>query len=294
MTEVRIFFPDSSGPRAEGVAALRTMTRPLQAVASRAAAFLRSPAANVLKAAVGIGACVAAWEIVRALGLIDPRDLPPFVDIVKSAAKELRGPLSSAVFASLLAWASGLLVAALCGVFVGISLATLPTLEVASRPLLEFLRPIPSVALIPIALLTLGIGSEMQLSMIVFACIWPIIFSVKAGVEAADPRHLDTARIFGLRGSAKVVRVIVPSVLPSLATGLRTAAAIALVLTITVEMLTGRPGIGRYLEEVRLNGLVTEMWAAIFVTGVLGYFVNTAMSLLERYLLPWSPENREH
>jgi NitT/TauT family transport system permease protein len=247
------------------------------------------------KALGGFGVCIVCWEIVRGLSLIDPRDLPSVVAILRTTVRELiDGSLSLAVLTSLLAWAPGLLLAATIGTAVGIALALLPTVEVASRPILEFLRPIPSVALIPIALLTLGVGIEMQLTMIVFASVWPIVFSVKAGVEGVDPRFRETGRIFGVTRWTAVRRIIVPSTLPALSTGIRTASAIALVLTITVEMLTGRPGIGRYLDEARLNGLVTEMWAAIFVTGIVGYLVNAAMLIVERRLLPWSAENRGH
>ena len=242
----------------------------------------------------GFGVCILCWEIVRALQLIDPRDLPSIAAIARTAVRELiAGPLSLAVMTSLLAWAPGLLLAIVAGTAIGVALAMLPVLEVASRPILEFLRPIPSVALIPIALLTLGVGIEMQLAMIVFASVWPIVFSVKAGVESVDPRFRETGRIFGVTKGAGIMRIIIPSMLPSLSTGARTASAIALVLTITVEMLTGRPGIGRYLDEARLNGLVTEMWAAIFVTGIVGYLVNGAMLAVERRLLPWSAENRD-
>ncbi|WP_415025375.1 ABC transporter permease [Bradyrhizobium sp.] len=243
----------------------------------------------------GFGICILCWEIVRALQLIDPRDLPSVVTIVRTAITELAdGPLLLAVMSSLAAWAPGLLLAVVIGTAVGIALALLPTLEIATRPILEFLRPIPSVALIPIALLTLGIGIEMQLTMIVFASVWPIVFSVKAGVEAVDPRFQETGRIFGVTGGAGIRRIIIPSVLPALSTGIRTASAIALVLTITVEMLTGRPGIGRYIDEARLNGLVAQMWAAIFMTGVVGYLVNAVMLAAERRLLPWSADNRDN
>lgn len=243
----------------------------------------------------GFAICIICWEVVRALHLIDPRDLPSVLVIVQTAFRELlNGSLALAALTSLLSWAPGLLIAALVGTASGISLAMFPNLEIASRPILEFLRPIPSVALIPIALLTLGVGIEMQLTMIAFASVWPIVFSVKAGVEGVDPRFHETGRILGASKIARIRRIVIPSMLPSLATGVRTASAIALVLTITVEMLTGRPGIGRYIDEARLNGLVAEMWAAILVTGIVGYFVNGAMLTAERHLLPWSAENRDH
>ena len=249
---------------------------------------------NVAKGAAGIAIAVAGWEAVRALGLIDPRDLPSFTAIVRTAVAGLAGgELSAAVLTTLGAWAPGLLIATAGGVVVGIAIAMLPRLEIATRPLLEFLRPIPSVALIPVALLILGIGLGMQLFMIAFASIWPVLFSTKAGVESVDPRFIETGRVFHVTGLARVFRIVLPSALPSVATGLRTASAIALVVAITVEMLTGRPGIGYYIENVRLNGLITEMWAAILVTGVLGYLVNTLFMTVERIALPWSPENRD-
>lgn len=249
---------------------------------------------NAAKGVCGIAIAVACWESVRAVGLVDPRDLPSFVSVVRAAALGLYdGELARAVFSTMGAWAPGLLIATLCGVIGGIALALLPCLEIATRPLLEFVRPIPSVALIPVALLTLGIGIEMQLAMIAFASIWPILFSAKAGVESVDPRYIESGRVFGLTRLERIVRIVIPSSLPLIATGLRTASAIALVLAITVELLTGRPGIGFYLQSARLNGQVTEMWAAILVTGVLGYLVNSVFLTVERLTLPWSPENRD-
>lgn len=195
------------------------------------------------------------------------------------------------MLATLRTWALGLLLSAVLGTAIGVALALSPTLETVTRPVIEFLRPIPSVALIPVALLVLGIGLSMHLFMIVFAAIWPVIFSAKAGVEDVDPRQLEAGRVFGLSRWAVIRRIVLPSALPSIATGIRTASAIALVLTITVEMLVGRPGIGSYLENVRLNGLVTEMWSAILLTGVVGYLVNGLFMMLEKRLLPWSAEH---
>lgn len=250
--------------------------------------------ANTIKGAAGVALAIAFWECIRALGIIDPRDLPSFLSIVRAAAVGLvGGELALALLATIGSWAPGLLIATIGGIAAGTALAMLPRLELATRPLIEFLRPIPSVALIPVALLILGIGLQMQLFMISFASIWPVLFSAKAGVEGVDPRFLETGRVLHLSNSACVFRIVLPNALPSIATGLRTASAIALVVAITVEMLTGRAGIGFYIENVRLNGLITEMWAAILLTGVLGYLVNTLFMTIERLALPWSPENRD-
>lgn len=249
---------------------------------------------TAFKGALGVLAAIMVWEAIRAVGLVDPRDLPAFSDILFTAASGvLGGDLLSALASTLGSWALGLLIATVGGIAAGVMLALLPGLELATRPILEFLRPIPSVALIPVALLVLGIGLSMQLFMIVFAAIWPVLFSAKAGVESIDPRYMETGRILGLGSTRQIFEIVLPACLPYIATGVRTAAAIALVLAITVEMLTGRPGIGFYIENVRLNGLITEMWAGILVTGILGYLVNFLFMTTERVLLPWSPENRD-
>jgi ABC-type nitrate/sulfonate/bicarbonate transport system permease component len=253
-----------------------------------------SRAADLGKGAVGAAATVALWEAVRAAGVDDPRDLPSAAAIVAAAATDLRsGGLSQALLATIGSWAPGLAVAAVAGAAAGIALALLPRLEIATRPLLEFLRPIPSVALIPVALLVLGVGLQMQLFMIAFASIWPILFSTKAGVEGVDPRFLETGRMLHIGTAGRIFRIVLPAMLPSFATGLRTASAIALVVAITVEMLTGQAGIGSYIENIRLSGLVAGMWASIFVTGVLGYLVNALFVAVERAVMPWSTENRD-
>lgn len=247
-----------------------------------------------VKGICGVALAIGCWETVRTTGIVDPRDLPSFVSIVQAAVRGFyQGELAKAVLSTIGSWAPGLFIATICGVIGGIALALLPRLEIATRPLLEFVRPIPSVALIPVALLTLGIGIEMQLAMIAFASIWPILFNAKAGVEGVDPRYVESGRVFGLTRFERIVRIVIPSALPMVATGMRTASAIALVLSITVELLTGRPGIGFYLQNVRLNGQITEMWAAILVTGILGYLFNTVFLSVERRILPWSPENRD-
>jgi ABC-type nitrate/sulfonate/bicarbonate transport system permease component len=134
----------------------------------------------------------------------------------------------------------------------------------------------------------------MEVSLIAFASIWPVLFSAKAGVEGVDPRFLETGRILGLSKPARIWRIVFPAALPPIATGIRTAAAIALVLAITVELVTGQSGLGLYLQSARVNGQVAETWAAILSAGLLGYGLNSAFLMVERRILSWSQEHRDH
>jgi ABC-type nitrate/sulfonate/bicarbonate transport system permease component len=247
------------------------------------------------KGAAGALVFIGLWEALRASGWVDPRDLPAVPAIIGSAWTNLAGgPLWAAMGATLASWALGLLIASALGVTMGIAVGLLPRVEIATRPLLEFMRPIPSVALIPVALIVLGLGFRMEVALVAFASLWPVLFSVKAGVEGTDPRFIETGRMLGLSRAARVGRIVLPAAVPALATGVRTASSIALVLAITVEMLTGQSGMGQFLQAQRISGEVTGMWAGVLVCGLLGYALSSSFLFIEKRLLAWSPEYREN
>ena len=247
--------------------------------------------ARALKGAAGVAAAIAIWETTRALGLIDPRDLPSVLDIARSGV-ENAGELGRAALGTLGVWAAGLALATVLGGAAGIALALLPWLERITRPLIEFMRPIPSVALIPVALIVIGLGFRMEVTLIAFASVWPVLFNAKAGVENVDPRFIETGRILGLGRASIVLRIVLPAALPAMATGVRTAAAIALVLAITVEMLAGQKGLGFFLQFAALNGQFAQMWAATMFAGMLGIALNAIFVNAERRVLVWSMEHR--
>jgi len=245
------------------------------------------------KGLAGILAACALWELVRATGVIDARDLPGLGDIaVAMASGFAEGQLLPALGATLWAWFLGLVCATVIGTAVGIALGLSRAADVIVRPVIEFLRPIPSVALIPVALVIMGLGLDLEIVLIAFASVWPVLFSVKTGVEDTDPRFLDTGRVLGLRRSETIGQIVLPNALPPLATGVRTAAAIALVLAITVELVAGQPGLGAYLSDHRIAGQAADVWAAVFLSGFLGYAVNLAFLELEKRALKWSADQR--
>lgn len=247
--------------------------------------------AQALKGAAGIAAAIALWEATRALGLVDSRDLPSVVNIAQSGL-ENAADLGRAALGTLGVWAAGLAAATVLGGAAGIALALLPWLERITRPLIEFMRPIPSVALIPVALIVIGLGFRMEVTLIAFASIWPVLFNTKAGVEGVDPRYVETGRILGLGPAPIVLRIVLPAALPAMATGVRTAAAIALVLAITVEMLAGQKGLGFFLQFAALNGQFAQMWAGTMFAGLLGIALNALFLTAERRVLVWSAEHR--
>lgn len=253
---------------------------------------LAGPGKGLGKGLAGALLLVFAWEALRTTGVVDPRDLPSVPSILASLVSQLvEGNLVTAAGQTLLSWTLGMLVALVLGVSLGILLALVPWLERASRPTIDFLRPIPSVALVPVALLALGIGLTMQVFLITFASVWPILFAARQGVEGIEPRYDDVGRVMGLGFAARIRRIVLPAALPPIATGVRIAASIALALSITVEMLTGRPGLGSLLQTARLSGQLADMWAVVCLSGLMGQSLNMVFLRIERALFPWSTEH---
>lgn len=266
-------------------AALTRSLRRAKRSQSRLTAFLKGLAGVIV-------ACLL-WEAVRFTGLIDGRDLPALGDVAVTLITDLsNGKLAGAALSTLLAWLTGLLLATLIGGLLGLVLGLSSVADTLARPFIEFLRPIPSAALIPIALVILGLGFDMEVALIVFASVWPVLFLFKAGVESTDPRYFEVGRVLGYSEREQTIRIVIVNALPSLATGIRTASAIALILAITVELVTGQPGIGAYLAQQHLAGQSAAVWAGVFLAGFLGYAINMLAMLIERRIFHWSEEHR--
>lgn len=193
--------------------------------------------------------------------------------------------------ATLEAWALGLLITTVIAVPLGLLLGSLPGVRFATRAIVEFLRPIPSVALILLVSLIVGSGLRMTLTLIVYGCAWPILYNTIAGLDDVDPVAKDTLRAFGFGRGSIAWRVSLPSAAPFIATGVRIASAIALILDIGAGYVLGRingPGIGAFIADASSGaGNTPLILAATFWAGILGLVLNGLLLWAERRLLPW-------
>jgi ABC-type nitrate/sulfonate/bicarbonate transport system permease component len=209
-----------------------------------------------------------------------------------SAATSADASFWSALLDTLKVWAFGLGIAVTAGVVLGLVIGSVGFLRAATSSTIEFLRPIPSVALIPLAVLLFGTGMRSTLLLVVYASFWQVLVQVLYGAQDVDPVAVDTARSYGLGAMSRVRHVTWPTALPYVMTGVRLAAAVALVLAITGELIIGSPGLGREIGVARSSGLVAPMYALVIVTGMLGVAVNVLARLLERRVLAWHPSVR--
>lgn len=242
---------------------------------------------------LGLLVVIVGLELVARLGVLPARWFPP-VTVVFGALHRLlpNGEFWVDVGRTLRGWAVGLGIAAVLAVPAGMLIGSSEVLHRAFRVVIEFLRPVPSVALIPAAVLLFGIGPGMKVFLVAFAALWPILFQAMYGVRDVNPGVKETARAYGLGAFARFIWVIVPSTLAYVATGLRISSAIALILAVTAELVVGAAGLGRAIVVAQTANQVPTMYALIAVTGTLGWLLNTAFQSVEARLLHWHPSQR--
>jgi ABC-type nitrate/sulfonate/bicarbonate transport system permease component len=232
-------------------------------------------------------------EVLARLGLLTSYAPPPTTVIAALFQGLGSGEISSQIGMTLVTFAQGLVLATVLAIIVGVLMGTVPVVYEALRILVEFLRPVPSVAMIPLAILFLGLGGPMRVAVITYASFWPLLVSTLYGVRAVDPVALDTARNFGISPARTLWAVTLPAALANIATGLRVSASIALVVTVTTELVAGNSGIGFYVSQMEQANRLAPMYAGILLTGLIGYLVNALFFQLERKLVFWSPSSRE-
>ncbi len=244
---------------------------------------------------VTVAVTLALWELVTQAGWIPARYIPPMSETLPSLGAEL-GTKSfwTMVGDTMTGWALGLGLAATIGVPIGILLGSSRLGYRAFRMVIEFLRPMPSVALIPLAVLMFGIGMESKVFLAAFAALWPILVQTLYGVADTDPVAMDTGRAYGLSAWQRLYRIRLPSALPYIMTGVRISSAVALILTVTAELVIGSNGLGLGIEKARQGAAFALMYGLIIATGILGYVLNIGMTQIERRTLSWHQSQRRH
>jgi ABC-type nitrate/sulfonate/bicarbonate transport system permease component len=243
---------------------------------------------KVLLGVLGLLGFLTTWQLIPTLGLVSPQYLPYVTDVFARLLEEFRDlAFWRRLGLTMTSWAIGLGLATLAAVVLGTTVGLIPFLRRATHTTIEFLRPIPSVALIPLAVLMFGLQMRAALVIIVYASFWQVFVQVIYGVADVDTVARDTAVSFGLTRRERLVHLVLPTLLPYLMTGVRLAAAVALILAVTAEMVIGNPGLGRMIELSRSAGDAEGLYALIVVTGLLGLSVNLVFRFIERRSLFW-------
>ncbi|MFI6621636.1 ABC transporter permease [Streptomyces sp. NPDC050528] len=250
---------------------------------------------DIALGALGVLLAFGACEAIGRAGVVRRGYLPPASEVLARAV-ELAADRTflDGVAVTLRAWALGLALASAIAIPLGLLLGSVPVIDEAVRAVIEFLRPLPSVALIPLVSLLLGSGTGTEVALITYASVWPILFNTVHGLSETDPVAKDTLRAFGFGRLAVLLHVELPATAPFIAAGLRISAATALILAIATELLSGfGQGLGIFIAQAQLATDGTrDVLAGVVWAGVLGLVINGVLVRLERLAFPWTAGRR--
>lgn len=248
---------------------------------------------GVRRASLGVAGIVAVFgaaQLAMWAGQVDQAVFPlPSAVLASTADMVSDGTFWSAVIATLGAWAEAVAISIAIAVPVGLLLGSLSWAEYAVRPVIDFARPIPSIALLPLVLLIVQDNAKTEMVVIAFAASWPVLINTVYGLGEVDPLAKQTLRSFGFGPVTVAWRVSLPSAAPFIATGVRIAASIAFVVAIAVELIgSGMNGIGSYLvlAESGTGGIRPILAVAVW-GGVLGLIINGVLVTAERRVFRW-------
>jgi ABC-type nitrate/sulfonate/bicarbonate transport system permease component len=208
---------------------------------------------------------------------------PPLTEILETFNETwVFERFGSDVVPSLLRLGAGYAIAVVVAVAIGIPLGLNATARRAASPIVEFLRAIPPPALLPLAIVVVGVGNTMKVLIIAFVCLWPILLNAIDGIRGIDPTLNDTARVYGLSRFATL-----PAATPQIFAGMRTSLSLAVIMMVISEMVASTNGIGFFVLQSQRSFAIPEMWSGIVLLGIVGYSLNLLFTAVERRVLAW-------
>ncbi len=237
---------------------------------------------------IGLVAIIWAWT-----SQSDTFYYPPLQDVFQEFGDNwLFERFGSDVWPSLRRMFIGYFVAVIIAIVVGTILGGSRTFRRATAPIVEFLRSIPPPALLPFAIVVIGVGDDMKIFIIAFVCLWPVLLNTVDGVAGVDPTLRETARVYGIGRRDRLLRLTLPAAAPQIFAGMRTSLSLALILMVISEMVASSNGIGYFVLQSQRSFAIPEMWSGILLLGLLGYVFNAIFLVLERRALAWHPSQR--
>ncbi len=242
-------------------------------IPERAKAFLLPVAALVL---------LEIWA--RAIHLQSDSLAPPSAVAAALVEAFKDGSVLTATRDTLVSAFAGLTIGGAVGLAFGIALGIFRIFDRLMEVTIEAIRPIPSIALLPIALIALGFGYRMEIVIVAFACVWPILILSRAAIGGIEPRLIEVSRALRLSPADRVRKIIIPAALPRIFLAFRLAAGIALIVAVTVEIAINPIGLGAAIMTAQQALRPDLMLAYLLWIGVIGYLLNTALLLAQRQL----------
>jgi len=227
------------------------------------------------------------WWLATHAGWVSRVFVPTPEATLASLAEGLRGEWLLYTAATLKRMVLGFGLAALLGVMLGVAVGASPTLRAWLAPMLEWMRPLPASAVLPLAISLFGLSSGMVLAVVAFGAMWPVLLATLHGVASVHVRLHEVARSLELSRAAFVFKIGLPNALPDILAGLRLALTVALIVSVVGEMIASQAGLGQAVLLAARSFRASELFAGIALLGALGFASNALLALAERRLLRW-------
>lgn len=234
-------------------------------------------------------AFLCLWEASVRLGWVDTQFIPPFSRVIQFTVTQLAtGGLSGHLLISLCRAAGGLAIALFVAVPLGIVLADWSEkVRIALEPVVEWFSHVNPFVVFHVIIVFLGAGELTKVTIIAWACMWPIMYSTLSGILHADPDTVKAARSFGLSRVQLVIKVLLPLAFPSILTGMRLAAGYSLLFLIAAEMMGASSGLGFLIYRAQHNYQIVEMFSGVLVIAVLAIALDSLMWAAGKRLFYW-------
>ncbi|MER5864680.1 ABC transporter permease [Kitasatospora sp. NPDC002040] len=237
---------------------------------------------------VAIAVLLVVWELAPRLDLVDRTFLPPVSEVLEAWLGLLdSGQLAVNTWASLARSFSGFGLAVVIGVPLGLLIGWYRPVANLLSPLLELFRNTAALALLPVFVLILGIGETSKISIVLYACLWPILLNTISAVRSVDPTLLRLARSLDLSPVRLFQKVILPASVPVVFTGIRLAGAVSILVLVAAEMVGAKAGLGYLINASQYNFAIPQMYAGIVTISVIGVVFNQLLVWLERRFTAW-------
>lgn len=222
---------------------------------------------------------VMRWRNVQSDALAPPSDI-----FVSGLGALLDGSMLYATWQTLANAGLGLVIGFSLGMLLGVVMGLFRPLNRLLEVTIEILRPIPSVALIPVALLVYGFGHRLEFSVVAFSTIWPALILTRSAIAGIEPRLIEVSRALQLSLWGRIFKIVIPAALPRIFVALRLAVGIALIVAVTVEVTTNPMGVGYRMMEASQALRPGLALAYLVWVGILGWAVNGVMLLMQKHL----------
>ena len=243
---------------------------------------------TIFKRSIAIILFLLLWESLPRLGVVSPAFLPPLSVVLDTAwqlyqSGQLGTHFSASIQRSIVGFVLALAIAIPLGLIIGWYKLVAETLN----PLLELFRNTTALALMPLFILFLGIGEVSKISLLVYACTWPILLNTITGVQTVDPLLIKSARTMGLKPYQLFRKVILPASVPTIFVGIRLAGAISILALVAVEMFGAKAGLGYLIMYSQFSFEIPQMFVGILVITLVGLSFNYILIGLEKYFTAW-------